>query len=194
MKKENSPRVSPAKPKQRATWLSGQSQSDFGPKDNESEVVVWPSKRNRGPQESQSSSEWIKWHSKREEREGQEQIEDARMMETHRTAVEQKAKNYLQENARNFIEQVEEDQVNHRQPITNSPPIHSSPSKRKQTSPPTAAFSPKKDHGEDQVIESKPPQYDFEKLIERALQEAGEELPTQSQISSNQRAAPKGQP
>ena len=38
-------------------------------------------------------------------------------------------------------------------------------------------------HGEDQVIESKPPQYDFEKLIEKALKEAGEEIPTQSELS-----------
>ena len=78
-------------------------------------MVVWPSNRNRLAQESQVSSEWIKWHSKREERDGQDQLEDAnaRMMETQRTAVEQKAKNYLQENARkNFIEQVEEEQLN----------------------------------------------------------------------------------
>ena len=69
-------------------------------------MVVWPSNRDRLVKDSHVSSEWIKWHSKRDEREGQDQIEDAnaRMMETQRTAVEQKAKNYLQENARkNFI-------------------------------------------------------------------------------------------
>lgn len=159
-------------------------------------MVVWPSNRNRLAQESQVSSEWIKWHSKREERDGQDQLEDAnaRMMETQRTAVEQKAKNYLQENARkNFIEQVEEEQIQHRKPVAHSPPAGSSPARQKQISPPAAAFSPKKDHGEDQVIESKPPQYDFEKLIEKALQEAGEEVPTQSHISSNNRVANKGQ-
>ena len=39
---------------------------------------------------------------------GRDQLEDH--VETHRTAVEQKAKNYLQENAtKNFIEKVEEE-------------------------------------------------------------------------------------
>ena len=53
-------------------------------------MVVWPSNRDRLVKDSHVSSEWIKWHSKRDEREGQDQIEDgnARMMETQRTAVE----------------------------------------------------------------------------------------------------------
>ena len=111
--------MSPKSRQRRAKWSErNQIEMDLEDRDkDESEVIVWPSaNRNRVVQESQASSDWIKWHSKREDRDGlttgHDQMEDptTRMVDTHRTAVEQKAKNYLQENARkNFFEKVEDD-------------------------------------------------------------------------------------
>ena len=53
---------------------------------------------------------------------GHDRLEDH--VETHRTAVEQKAKNYLQEPRKNFIEKVEEEQFHHHH-VSSSPPIRS---------------------------------------------------------------------
>ena len=93
--------MSPKTRRQRAKWTDENPvEMDLdGREKDESEVVVWPSNRNRIIQESQVSSEWIKWHSKREEglTAVQDQLDDPtpRLIETHRTEVGQKARTYL---------------------------------------------------------------------------------------------------
>ena len=160
----NSPRMSPDSRRRRAKWTDdNQAEMDFeGRGKDESEVIVWPSaNRNRAAQESPASSEWLKWPSQRDRlTTGRDQADDPAtgLADTQRTAVGQKARNYLQENARtNFLEQVGGEQLEHQLPAQ-SPhlrPGQASPTKKGSLLVPQS-------HNEDAVIEAKPPQYDFE--------------------------------
>ena len=76
---------------------------------NESDLIVWPSaNRTKLVRESHASSDWIKWNSKRDELTSDNDIEyryqkennpTTRHADIHKTAVEHKANDYLQDNA-----------------------------------------------------------------------------------------------